>query len=86
MMVLWLLPSIKLNWIRQTEKGGKVVEFEKMFMMGASSWGPVCCNLPVGLAMAANNVVCVLCICNYGVLDWKSHECMRKDGLPFGCS
>lgn len=29
MVALPLLPSIKLNWIRQTEKGEKAVEFEK---------------------------------------------------------
>lgn len=75
MVALPLLPSIKLNWIRQTEKGEKAVEFEKkkMFMMEASSWGPVCCNLPVGLATAANNASCVLCICNCGILDWKPY-------------
>lgn len=74
MVVLRLLLSIKLNWIRQTEKGGKGWNLKKkMFMTEAFGWGPVCCHLPVGLATAANNVACVLCICNCGILDWKSH-------------
>lgn len=58
MVMLRLLLSIRLNWIRQTEKGGKGMEFEKkkVFMMEIFSWGQVLCNLPVGLATAANNV------------------------------
>lgn len=85
MVILQLLLSIKLNWIRQTEKGGKGMEFEKkkVFMMEIFRWGQVLCNLPVGLATAANNVSWVLCICNCGILDGKSHGIYEERDSTF---
>lgn len=52
-------------------------------MMETFSWGLVRCNLPVGLATAANSVSCVLCICNCGILGGKSHGIYEERDSTF---